>query len=60
MFQIQTFRGTISIKPELSFISDPLLQSNSCLGHYNCNRTTEAINSEKKTLFLMVIRRKGE
>lgn len=26
MFQIQTFRGTISIKPELSFISDPLLQ----------------------------------
>ena len=26
MLEIQTFQGTISIKPELSFISDPLLQ----------------------------------
>lgn len=26
MFQIQNFQGTISIKPELSFISDPLLR----------------------------------
>lgn len=53
--QIQTFQGTISIKSELSFILIHCCKSNSCSGHYNCNRTTEAINLEKKkTVSLMV------
>ena len=30
------------------------------MGHYNCNRATEAINLKKKTLSLMVIRRGGQ
>lgn len=49
MFPIQTFQGTISIKPGLSLISDPLPRGGAAAGRSHRDASAEATGFKMKT-----------